>query len=87
MKRGTISQREAHRLQRQVARLENQIETQRNSYAQVWPGGVHLASIALNSAEFATVKTARRLGHACVATCPNRDILDLYALPLPGEPK
>jgi hypothetical protein len=87
MKRPVISQREAHRLQRQVARLENQIEIQRSAYAQAWPGGAHIASIALTTAEFATVKTARRLGHAVIAIAPNRDVLDLYALPLASEPK
>lgn len=82
-----ISQREAQQALKDRTRLENQIDTQRNAYAQAWAGGTHIGTIELDLAMYATVKTARRLGHAVVAISPNTGRIDLYALPLPSEPK
>ena len=50
-----ISQREARQLRKRVAELERQISNQRHAWAAEWPGGVHLCSIAVTSAERAAV--------------------------------
>lgn len=67
-----ISQREARRLQRELARLENQQQGQRAVFARDYPGGVHILTYSFRDSEtIATFKTARRLGHAIVATIPD----------------
>lgn len=87
MKRAKISQREAHQLQRQVARLENQIDQQRMAYASEWPGGVSIGWIEPGLEVFTAVKTARRLGHAVVVVPQSTTHINLFALPLPTEAK
>lgn len=77
-----ISQREARLALRRVARLENELEIERNAYAQEWPGGVHLGTSNPSVEILTAVKTARRLGHAVVTTQVNSGRLDHYALPL-----
>lgn len=77
-----ISQREARRLQQQVARLENQMDNQRNAWSQAWPGGVHLGSSSPSIELTSAIKTARKLRHAVVVNCPSAGTLEYYALPL-----
>lgn len=85
MKRRQFSQREARHLQQQVVRLENQSANQRNAWIQEWPGGIHLGSIAIDPTQFATVKTARRLGHAVVLTISSSETVELYAIRLTSD--
>ena len=78
-----ISQRKAKRLQKRVAELERQEDERRNAWAREWPGGVHISTIVLTSEHrgIISTETARRLGHAVVATVNNHR-LELRALPL-----
>jgi hypothetical protein len=62
-----ISQREARRLHKRVEELERVLRTQRNNWAGDWiPGWVHIDSLSLAGEDWATVKTARKLGHAVI---------------------
>ena len=83
-----ISQREARRLKRRVDELEKVIKAQRNSWVSDWPGGVHIATVHLGfdaMRESAKIATARKLGHAVVATETGEKI-EFRALPLPVQP-
>lgn len=62
-----ISQREARRLRKRVAELERMDSQRRVSWAQDWPGGVHIGTEENVSEKVrSSVQTARRLGHAVV---------------------
>lgn len=80
-----ISQREARIALRKLARLENQMDNQRKSYIQEWPGGVHIGSSNPSIEIITAVKTSRKLGHAVVTIQVNEGRLDHYALPLPKD--
>ena len=80
--RKRISQRQARELKKRVDELERREMDRRNAWAREWVDGVHLSSVSLDRADYAVVKTARRLGHAIVATTPNDGKLELYALPV-----
>lgn len=82
-----ISQREARELQRRVARLENQLDRQRNAWAYEWPGGVHIRTVMVNETEREAVRVARLLGHAVVVTLNSDGRLNLYATPLGSNAK
>lgn len=81
-RRRRISQSEAMRLRAQVRALTSAVQMRANPYAQDFPGGVHVGSIVLTDAQYAAVQTARRLGHAVIATAPNARQLELYAQPI-----
>lgn len=83
-----ISQREARRLRKRVDELEGEIKKQRSNWSTDWPGGVHIATVDFTSAslEIAKIQTARRLGHAVVATEASPSRLEFRALPLPVAP-
>lgn len=84
-----ISQRTARSLQKRVKVLEEILEAQRRSWVSDWPGGTHIATLDWKEpqVEIAKIQTARKLGHAIVATevgCLTR--LEFRALPLPVKP-
>jgi hypothetical protein len=83
----TISQREAHRLQKRVKELELHLEHQRNRFSSEWPGGVHLGNVIWNGADHipSAVYTARALGHAVVLVSVSKTEFSLRAVPL-GKP-
>ena len=79
-----ISQREARRLKRRVALLEQERRDQRNRWATDWPGGVHLGHIA-REIDFLTgrIDAAQMLGHAVVVRQEANGRINFYALSLP----
>lgn len=79
-----ISQRETRELQRRLARLESQVEQQRNAWNSSWPGGVSIATVSHHETAL-VAQTARKLGHAVVVTTDG-DTLRFFALPI-GESK
>ncbi len=85
MKRKTISQTEARRLQKRVGVLEDLIASERRRYASSWPGGVHVATINPDATLHATLNTARILGHAVVVTVEAGNV-KFFALPHPKVP-
>jgi hypothetical protein len=83
-----ISQREARRLMKRVAKLETMLMAQRSTYSGTYPGGTHIESVEFDTFKneaLVAVKTARRLRHVVVAV-ENGKMLQLYALPHPSEP-
>lgn len=84
-----FSQREARRLRKRVDELESQIRKQHNNWSSDWPGGVHIGSIswAARDITVARIETARKLGHAVVATdADDGKRIEFRALPLPEKP-
>lgn len=81
-----ISQREARRLKKRVQELEKEINAQRASWSSDWPGGVHIATAEADmlATICARLETARRLGHAVVATEASKTRIEFRALPLPA---
>lgn len=70
-----ISQREARRLQGELARLVRQQRERDFAFAQDYPGGVHILTFGFGAYSQATttLKTVRRLGHTIVATIPDAE--------------
>lgn len=79
-----ISQREARRLRKQVAELQAMEEKRRRSWNSDYPGGINLVNISVADKPWliATIKTARKLGHAVVVTSNGDSELQFYGLPL-----
>jgi hypothetical protein len=77
-KRG-ISQREARRLKKRIAELEQIEMNRRNSWSADYPGGTHFWTLTVADDSKAAIGTARKLGHAIVATLDGAQ-LRLYAL-------
>jgi hypothetical protein len=78
-----ISQREAHRLRRQVERLQRREGSQRAAWSgDFGDGWVHIASMETDLATWTAAKTARRLGHAVVVVLGSERALLLYAAPV-----
>ncbi len=84
MARRRIGQREARRLEKQVEELEAELNMQRQTWANDFPGGTHIATVTFTeeTAPIVATRTSRRLAHAVVAVEFERE-LRLYALPLP----
>jgi hypothetical protein len=77
-----ISQREARRLRKRVAELEQMIDGRNKRWAREYPGGVGLGWINVDAIAVAQVRTARLLGHAVVVIASDpADKLGLFALP------
>ena len=78
----TISQREARRLRKRVADLENFIMITQNSYAREYPGGIHIGMFQFDSDDHraSAVYTARRLDHAVVVVADGNKRFNLYAI-------
>lgn len=80
-----ISQREARRLRKRVDELER-LEVRRNcAWIAEYPAGVHLATISVYPHDYATVVTARKLGHACVLVPDAKDSVRIYASPMEAK--
>lgn len=79
-----ISQREARRLMKRVAALEQVEARRRNAWATEWPGGVEIARVRLEADAAASVRTARKLSHAVVALEAD-GVVRFIACPLPEE--
>lgn len=80
MSRKHIPQTEARALKAQVKALTEMRRQQLEVWAGDYPGGVHIATLALDNIAAAKVETARRLGYAIVATSYNSGQLSLYAV-------
>lgn len=77
-----ISQREAKRLKRRVAELEESFERQRRTWSQEYFGGVHIGRLPRDRDWFSgRIEMSRRLGHAVVVTCDDDGTINFYALP------
>jgi hypothetical protein len=79
-----ISQREARRLQKRVAALENQISRQRKFWSQDYIG-TEIGRVALDPTNAAAVRTARKLAHAVVVISTDSADVRFVALPHPSE--
>ena len=81
-----ISQREARALKKRVGELEGQLRQQRQYWAKDFPSGVWVGRVEYPNPSLTceAAWVARKLGHAVVAI-PNgeRNMIELYALPLP----
>ncbi len=83
MSRTRISQREARRMKKRIAELENVFAQQRNAWVSEWPRGVHISSLTCPTDATAAIRITRKLGHAVVCTTGrSADVVDFYALPL-----
>lgn len=79
-----ISQREARRLRKRVQELEDREEARLRSWSKDYPGGTHIATVALdpNGAILAAIETALTLRHGVVAATDNGNVY-FYAIPAP----
>jgi len=75
-----ISQREAHRLKRQVAILLQSDADRKRIWTRDYPGGVNIATLELSPIGVARIGTAKRLGCALVATLGTDDKLYIHAI-------
>lgn len=80
-----ISQREARELKRRVARLENELDRQRNAWATEWPGGAHIRTVPVDDVTREAVRVSRLLKHAVVVTINSNGCLNLYATSLGSD--
>lgn len=76
-----ISQREARRLKKEVARLRQAFEAQRRVWGQEYLGGVEIARVTTNVEVATAIRTARKLSHAVVVIGEDGDLLRYMALP------
>jgi len=83
MARRRIGQREARRLEKRVEELEGELDRQRSTWANDFPGGTHIATVTFteDATPIVATRTARRLAHAVVAVEVDKE-LRLFALPL-----
>lgn len=81
--RAKISQREARRLQKRVAELENIENERRSRWTNKYPGGVNIGSTAAAGPLIhAALTTARKLDHAIVVTTEDDGHINFFALPI-----
>lgn len=83
-----VSQREARRLRKRVAELEQEESRRRRAWASDYPGGVQITSTKWESAGSTVptaISTARKLGHAVVAITESDGLVRFLALPLGGK--
>lgn len=80
-----ISQREARRLRKRVAVLEDLERRRYSAWAREYPSGTHVGSISWPGRNTTTeaVRVARLLGHAVIVTVDGTE-LRLYATRLKG---
>jgi hypothetical protein len=77
-----IPQREARRLRERVRELEAERDKQRAAWTLDYPGGTHIATSKPADTVVASVRTARKLGHAVVVIERQDGDVNYYALPL-----
>lgn len=77
-----ISQREARRLRKRVAELEQQERARRNAWSGDWFCGVNIATVTPDPVTLSALKTARLLKHAVVCITDMSDHVRFQALPL-----
>lgn len=58
-----ISQREAHRMRKELRELHERDASRERSWSSDWPGGIHIATSRPNADVLACIQTARKLGH------------------------
>ena len=75
-----ISQREARRLRKRVAELENREAIRNRRWGSEYPGGIHLDTVEVRPVEYVVVTTARKLGHACVVVPDKVNYLRIYGM-------
>lgn len=81
-----ISQREAHRLRRQLDAYQRLEAARQNAWGRDYPGGVHIARADIDVDVVALVRLARKLGHAVVVVSGDAaDSVNLYAVPVAVE--
>lgn len=81
-----ISQREARRNRKEVARLRDVIYRQRKAWSAEYLGGIEIHRHKFdNSWASEVVRTARKLGHAVVVIGDDSETLRFVALPHPKE--
>lgn len=61
-----ISQREARRLKKRVAELEDVERRRLNNWSREWPQGIHLCTLRLQPEHAAVLRTALKLKHFVV---------------------
>lgn len=77
-----ISQREARKLRKRVAELENILQRQKRAFTSEWPSSVSIARLIPSDVHMACIKTARKLDHAVVVV-PDGNELVFFASVLP----
>lgn len=78
-----ISQREAHRLRREVERMSSVFDAMLRNWRGEWPDATVIGRVENAGCEvLAIVETARRLKHAVVVTRQGRDLV-FYGSELP----
>lgn len=80
-----ISQREARRLRKRVAELQGVLNSERRVWGPAFIGGADIgrAQWAAGAAIPVAVRTARKLGHAVIATAADDNgLVRFHALPL-----
>jgi hypothetical protein len=82
-----ISQREARRLRKRVEELERAEDSRRRRWSSEWPSGTHIATAKWDADARVpvSIRTARALRHAVIATTKDDGTVLFYALPLPGD--
>ena len=77
-----ISQREARRWRKRALTAENVLSKQKWKWADSWPEGTIVTSAVLAPDVTSSVKTARVLKHAVVATVADDGRILFWGLPL-----
>ena len=75
-----ITQREARRLKKRVAELEQIQAGQRSSWTRQYPGGVHLVNINVEGDSKGRLEGAQMLSHPLVAKLEGY-VVRIYAIP------
>lgn len=75
-----ISQREARRLRKRVAKLEREKMLNASAWCREYIGGVNIDTITVHSTDWAIISTARKLGHAVVVLPGDNSSLLVYAV-------
>ncbi len=78
-----ISQREARRLRKRLTEIENELECQRRAWSQEYIGGVQIGRASMPDDVAASIRTARKLGHAVVVVGDDSTTIRFQALPHP----
>lgn len=80
-----ISQREAHRMRKELGALYERDAARERHWSSDWPGGIHIATSRPDSEVQAAITTARKLGHAVIAVIRNDGECLYYASQREGK--